>query len=62
MGWATGHTPSGYPVFVVYYMVCNPDSSTTKKEYVVIDLCGVNKVSEPDIYPLLIQDEVLQLL
>ena len=53
MGWATGHTPSGYPAFVVYCMVCNPDSSTTKKECVIIDLHGVNKVSEPDIYPLL---------
>ena len=62
MGWATGHTPSGYPAFVVYRMVRNPDGSTTKKERVVIDLRGVNKVSEPDIYPLPTQDEVLQLL
>ena len=54
MGWATGHMPSSYPAFVVYYIVHNPDSSITKKEHVIIDLCGVNKVSEPDIYLLLI--------
>ena len=62
MGWATGHIPSSYPAFMVYHIVCNPDSSTTKKEHMVIDLYDVNKVSEPNIYLLLMQDKVLQLL
>ena len=62
MDWARGHTPSRYPAFVVYRMVRNPDGTTAKKERVVIDLRGVNKIAEPDIYPLPTQEEILQLL
>ena len=52
MDWVHSHTLSGYPTFVVYWMVHNPDGTTTKKECVVIDLHSVNKIVEPDIYPL----------
>lgn len=62
MSWAKGYTPSGYPIFVVYWYIHNPDGTTITKEYIVIDLCGVNKILEPDIYPLPTQDEILQLL
>ena len=57
-----GHTPSGYPAFIVYCLVCKPDGSTEMKEHVVIDLQGMNWLAEPDMYPLPTQDKVLQLL
>lgn len=57
-----GHTSSRYPAFVVYHLVCKPNGLMEIKECVVIDLQGMNQLAEPDIYPLSIQDKVLQLL
>lgn len=38
LSWAKGHTPSGYPAFIIYCLVCKPDGLTETKECVVIDL------------------------
>ena len=50
MSWAKSHTQCGYPAFIVYQYIHNPDGTTTTKEHVVINLHSVNKISEPDIY------------
>ncbi|KAJ5338301.1 hypothetical protein N7452_005029 [Penicillium brevicompactum] len=41
MSWATNHTPTGYPVFVVYRTV-----NGVRKGRVVVDTRGLNKVSQ----------------
>lgn len=62
MSWAKSHTPSGYLAFVVYRHIHNPNGAMTTKEHIVINLHSANKISEPDVYPLPTQDDILQLL
>ncbi|KAJ9284392.1 hypothetical protein DTO021C3_8037 [Paecilomyces variotii] len=58
MQWATNHTPTGHPVFVVWRDVVK-NGKTIKKPRVVIDIRGLNKITEPDIYPIPVQDHIL---
>lgn len=62
MDWATGHTPSGYPVFVAYRTIPKPDGTTIKKGRVVVDLRGLNKRVELDVYPLPLQEEIIAMV
>ena len=57
MSMAKGHTPSGYPVFVVW-----KDTGTSKKGRVVVDLRNANKESVPDLYPIPTQEEIIQMV
>lgn len=59
--WASNYTPSGYPVFVVYRLGTLPDGTRGLKGRVVVDLRGLNKITELDSYPVLTQDEIIQL-
>jgi hypothetical protein len=62
MEWAKEHTPSGYPVFVAYRNVHRPDGSTIRKGRVVVDLRGLNKIVEQDVYPLPLQEEIIAMV
>ena len=54
MTWSNQPTPFSYPVFVVWRNM--PDG--TRKGRVVIDIRGLNKITESDSYPLPLQSEI----
>jgi hypothetical protein len=61
MGWADNHSPSGYPVFVVWRMVWK-DGEAIWKSRVVVDVRPANKLAVPDIYPMPLQAEIIAML
>lgn len=50
LGWTTKATPFGFPVFVVWKTIVDPDGTTKRKARVVVDIRGLNKVSVKDSY------------
>jgi RNase H-like domain found in reverse transcriptase/Reverse transcriptase (RNA-dependent DNA polymerase)/Integrase zinc binding domain len=62
MRWADSHTPSGYPVFVAWRLVNQPDGSRVRKGRTVVDIRNMNRIVEPDIYPLPAQQEIIQMV
>lgn len=61
MSWATGHTPSSYPVFVVWKVVPGKNGEkATRKGRVVVDIRNLNAIAEPDVYPVQQQDDLLR--
>ena len=61
MGWSTKHTPIGFPVFVVHHDVTGPDGTTIHKTRPVVDIRGLNKISQLDVYPMRTQEEIIQM-
>lgn len=53
MDWTTEATLFGYPVFVVWRTV-QKDGQDVRKGRVVVDIRGLNKIVETDLYPLLL--------
>ena len=62
MAFATRHTPSAHPVFVVYRDIVDDKGNQTTKERVVVDLRNLNAESVKDLYPLATQDEIIHLV
>jgi hypothetical protein len=62
LSWANTHTPSGYPVFVAWRTVNKPDGTRQPAGRPVVDLRGLNKRVEPDIYPIPTQQEIIQMV
>lgn len=58
----TGHCPTAWPTFVVYRTVINEDGTSGRKGRAVVDLRGLNALTQPDRYPLPTQDDILGLL
>ena len=58
MEYATRHTPTAYPVFVVWTDKV-VDGKVTRKGRVVVDLRTLNKLTEPDLYPVQQQEDML---
>ena len=54
MAWSNQPTPFSYPVFVVWRNM--PDGS--RKGRVVVDIRGLNKITESDSYPLPLQGDI----
>lgn len=54
MEWSSQPTPYSYPVFVVWRQL--PDGS--RKGRVVVDIRGLNKITESDSYPLPLQSDI----
>ncbi|KAA6411119.1 MAG: reverse transcriptase [Lasallia pustulata] len=52
MEFSNKPTPFAYPVFVVWRTISKEDGSTIRKARVVVDICGLNKITMPDSYPL----------
>ena len=58
MEWTTKPTPFAYPVFVVWRTIHLPGKTPERKGRVVIDIRGLNKLSEFDAYPIPLQADV----
>lgn len=61
MKWADSHTPTGYPVFVIWKTV-EKDGQQTRKGPVVVDIRPLNRETEPDVYPIPLQEEILAMV
>ncbi len=57
MDWSTQPTPFGFPVFVVWKTV-TVDGQPKRKGRVVVDIRGLNRISQPDSYPLPLQTDI----
>lgn len=55
MTWTMKSTPFSYPVFVVWRTMLDG----SKKDRAIVDIRGLNRITEPDIYPLPIQSEII---
>ena len=55
MEWSSQPTPYSYPVFVVWKQL----SDGSKKGRVVVDIRGLNKITESDAYPLPLQSDII---
>ena len=53
--WTRDPTPFGFPVFVVWRTL--PDG--VRKARVVVDIRGLNQLTIPDVYPLLLQTDII---
>ncbi|KAL1981340.1 hypothetical protein VTN96DRAFT_2781 [Rasamsonia emersonii] len=61
MEWATGHTPTCFPVFVVWKDVIKPDGKVIRKGRAVVDLRNLKKIVEHDCYPVPTQEDIIKL-
>ena len=62
ISWTTEPTPYGYPVFVCMVTVHSAGKEPIRKGRVVVDIRGLNKITEPDSYPMLLQGQVTSLV
>ena len=58
MQFSTEPTPHGYPVFVVWRTLHKPGEEPIRKGRVVVDIRGLNKISESDSYPMPLQTDI----
>ena len=56
--WTSRPTSYGYPVFVVWRTV-HQNGEAIRKGRVVVDIRGLNKISEFDAYPMPLQSDIL---
>jgi hypothetical protein len=59
MEWAPESTPYAYPVFVVWTTTHLMGKPPTRRGRVVVDIRGLNKISEHDAYPMPLQSDIL---
>ena len=55
MEWTTSATPFSYPVFVVWRIM----PSGERKGRAVVDIRGLNLITQPDLYPLPLQADLI---
>jgi hypothetical protein len=55
MSWTTTSTPFSYPVFVVWKTL----PSREQKGRAVVDIRGLNQISQTDSYPLPLQTDII---
>lgn len=55
LSWTTESTPFSYPVFVVWKAM--PDG--TRKGRAVVDIRGLNSITQADLYPLPLQADLI---
>ncbi|KZZ87858.1 Chromo domain-like protein [Ascosphaera apis ARSEF 7405] len=58
VSWSKGHTPSAYPVFVTYREI-EKDGEFIRKPRVVVDIRKLNEITEPDVYPVQQQEDLM---
>ena len=58
MKWSTQSTSFGFPVFIVWKTVIQPDSMAKQKGCIVVDIWGLNWISQVDFYPLPLQTDI----
>ncbi len=54
LSWTEGSTPFSYPVFCVWRTI-----DGERKGRVVVDIRGLNAITQPDVYPLPLQTEII---
>lgn len=59
MEWTTKPTPYAFPVFVVWHTVHLQGKEPRRKGRVVVDIRGLNKVSEFDAYSMPLQSDII---
>ncbi|KZZ86573.1 Ribonuclease H-like protein [Ascosphaera apis ARSEF 7405] len=59
VSWSKTHTPSAYPLFVTYREV-EKDGRLVRKPRVVVDIRKLNEITEPDVYPVQQQEDLLR--
>ena len=60
--YTTQPTPYSYPVFVVWRTVYHPGRPPERKGRVVVDIRGLNKITELDTYPMPLQADITALV
>jgi len=55
MSWTTKGTPFSYPVFVVWKIQPNGE----RRGRVVVDIRPLNRIAQPDVYPLPLQADII---
>lgn len=58
MGWSSKPTPHGSPVFVFCKTVCLPSKPLCRKARIVVDILGLNKITEDDYYSMPLQTDI----
>ena len=59
MQWTKSFTKYGYPVFVVWRTVHFPSKLLERKGKVVVDIRGLNKITESDVYFMPLQSDII---
>ena len=62
MSWISESTPYGYSVFVVWRTIHFLGKASTRKGRVVVDIRGLNKITESDSYPMSLQADITALI
>jgi Reverse transcriptase (RNA-dependent DNA polymerase)/RNase H-like domain found in reverse transcriptase/Integrase zinc binding domain len=57
--WPTDSTSHGYPVFVVWRTVHHAGKDPKRKGRVVVDIRGLNRITEVDAYPIPLQSDII---
>jgi hypothetical protein len=59
ISWSTEGTPFTFPVFIVWKTVfIGPEKILYYKGRVVVDIRGLNRISTPNVYPILYQEDI----
>ena len=58
MEYTTKPTPHSYPVFVVWRTLLKPGQPPMRKGRVVVDIRGLNKITDSDSYPMPLQADI----
>ena len=59
MQWTKGPTKYGYPVFVIWKTVHFLSKTFERKRKIVVDIRGLNKITESDVYFMLLQSDII---
>ena len=59
MQWTKGFTKYKYPVFIVWRTVNLLGKQPERKGKVVVDIRGLNKITESDAYPMFLQSDII---
>nr|OMP83046.1 Retrovirus-related Pol polyprotein from transposon gypsy [Diplodia seriata] len=58
MHWTKKHTVFGFPVFVAWRWI-HKDGQWAEKPRVVVDIRGLNRITQKDSYPLPVQEDII---
>lgn len=58
MEWTSEATPYGHPAFVVWRTIQLPGKEPEMKGRTVVDIRGLNRITEPDSYPMQQQSDI----
>ena len=59
MQWTKSPTKYGYPVFVIWRTVHLPGKTPERKRKIVVNIRGLNKITESDVYLMPLQSDII---